>query len=132
MTSAWRPKAAQSTKQTSSRSSPSGALNFRFMARPNSVTMDWVGSCLVTGSRVRFPTMMTLFTLGMDLSPWRVVVGCQGVVVVVKRGTFRDILGHLWCPIVSAVFSLSRRDVAGEAVLHVLDALVDGLGGHVL
>src|SRR5579859_611508 len=65
MISAVRPKAEQSTKQTSSRSCPSLPLNLRLVARPNSTTAVWLGRYFSCGSRVRLPIRMTRFALAM-------------------------------------------------------------------
>src|SRR6266702_3813481 len=59
------PKAAQSTKTVSTRSSPAGVRNLRLTARPNSATCVCVGKVLRMGSRVRFPNNNTRLKLGM-------------------------------------------------------------------
>src|SRR5689334_3948223 len=63
MSSACFPKAATSTKVTSSRSSPCALLNLRLQATPNSATGVWLGRYLSCGSRVRLPINSTRLKL---------------------------------------------------------------------
>src|SRR5437016_5864032 len=54
MTSACRPKALQSTKRTSSRSSPLWVLNLRLQAKPNSATGSTISASIPTAAATAF------------------------------------------------------------------------------
>src|SRR5438874_2178816 len=65
MVSAIFPKAEQSMKSTSSRSSPWGVRHLWLTARPKSTTAVWLGRKRNCGSRVRLPARITLLKLAM-------------------------------------------------------------------
>src|SRR4051812_34570935 len=77
MTSACLPKAAQSTKQVSSLSSPPAVRYLRLTARPKSATCEPLGRALSCGSRVTFPISSTWLKLGITPPGNRKVRDCE-------------------------------------------------------